>query len=58
MDSGGSGKRAEVKALIAQLAKDNPLVESNIFRSCHDVNLKTVIGYIQDGVHHPYDEAF
>ena len=55
---GGGGKRAEVKALIAQLSQNNPLVESNIFRSCHDVNLKTVIGYIQDGVRHSYDEAW
>ncbi|MEA4927351.1 MAG: ATP-binding protein [Candidatus Limiplasma sp.] len=53
---GNGSKRAEVKALIAQLARTNPLLESNIFRSCHDVNLKTVVGYIQEGVHHPYDE--
>lgn len=58
LGDGGGGKRAEVKALIAQLAKNNPLIESNIFRSCHDVNLQTVIGYIKDGVHHPYDEDF
>ena len=46
-----------MKALIAQLARRNPRIEANIFRSCHDVNLKTVIGYVQDGVCHPYDEA-
>jgi hypothetical protein len=28
----------------------------NIFRSCHDVNLETVIGYRKDGVRHPFDE--
>jgi len=56
-EAGGGGKRAEVKALIAKLSENNPLVTSNIFRSCHDVNLKTVIGYIQDGVRHPYDET-
>ena len=58
LGDGGGGKRAEVKALIAKLASENPLIEANIFRSCHDVNLKTVVGYIQDGVHHPYDEGF
>ncbi|MPN64608.1 tRNA 2-thiocytidine biosynthesis protein TtcA [bioreactor metagenome] len=58
LGDGGGGKRAEVKALIARMAQNNPLIEANIFRSCHDVNLKTVVGYIQDGVHHPYDEAF
>ena len=56
LGDGGGGKRTEVKALIAQLAKTNPLIEANIFRSCHEVNLKTVIGYIKDGVTHPYDE--
>ena len=58
LGDGGGGKRAEIKALIAQLAKQNPLIESNLFRACHDVNLQTVIGYIQDGVTHPYDEGF
>ncbi len=56
LGDGGGGKRAEVKALIAQLKKVNPNVEMNIFRSCHDVNLETVIGYRKNGVNHPFDE--
>ncbi len=56
LGDGGGGKRAEVKALIAQLKKVNPNVEMNIFRSCHDVNLETVIGYRKDGVTYPFDE--
>ena len=56
LGDGGGGKRAEVKALIAQLKKVNPNVEMNIFRSCHGVNLETVIGYKLDGVSHPFDE--
>lgn len=57
LGDGGGGKRAEIKALIAKLAKTNPLLEANLFRACHDVNLQTVVGYIQDGVRHPYDES-
>ncbi len=49
-------KRAEVKALIKQLAKDNPFLEKNIFRSVENVNLKTVIAYKENGnVHHFLD---
>ena len=57
-EDGGGGKRVQVKALIAQLEKAHPGVEMNIFRSCHDVNLDTVIGYKKDGALHPYDEGF
>ena len=37
------------RALIAELAKDNKNLEINILRSCEEVNLETVISYIQDG---------
>jgi tRNA(Ile)-lysidine synthase TilS/MesJ len=56
-DNGG-GKRAQVKSLIAQLEKAHPGVEMNIFRSCHNVNLETVIGYKKDVVLHPFDEDY
>lgn len=56
LGDGGGGKRAEIKALIAQFKKVNPNVEMNIFRSCHDVNLETVVGYRKDGVTHRFDE--
>ncbi len=58
LGEGGGGKRAQVKALIAQLEKAHPGVEMSIFRSCHDVNLDTLIGYKKDGVLHPFDEDF
>ncbi len=58
LGDGGGGKRAQVKALIAQLEKAHPGVEMNIFRSCHDVNLDTVIGYKKDGVLHSFDEDY
>jgi tRNA(Ile)-lysidine synthase TilS/MesJ len=58
LGEGGGGKRAQVKALIAQLEKAHPGVEMSIFRSCHDVSLDTVIGYKKNGVLHPFDEDF
>jgi tRNA(Ile)-lysidine synthase TilS/MesJ len=38
-----SSKRLETKKLIAELKKDNPFIESNIFKSVENVNLDTVI---------------
>ena len=44
-------KRQEMKRLINSMKKDYPQVEANIFKSTHNVNLNTVIGYSKDGVH-------
>ena len=49
-----SSKRAEIKALIAELAKKDPLIEKNIFKSVENVNLATVIAYKQDGIRHHF----
>lgn len=49
-----ASKRQEVKNLIADLAKINPQVESNIFKSVENVNLDTVVGYKQKGVKHSF----
>jgi tRNA(Ile)-lysidine synthase TilS/MesJ len=50
-------KRAEVKEIIAELAKRSPVIEKNIFRSVENVNLSTVIAYKKNGVkHHFLDE--
>ena len=38
-----------IRALISELAKDNKNLEINILRSCEEVNLETVISYIQGG---------
>ncbi len=38
-------KRAETKKLIASLAKKDPQVENNIFKSVENVNLSTIMGY-------------
>ena len=46
---GRTSKRDEVKALIASLAKEDPVIEQNIFNCVRDINLRTVIGYHKDG---------
>jgi len=38
-------KRAEVKALLADLRKRNSQIDINVFRSAENVNLETIIGY-------------
>jgi tRNA(Ile)-lysidine synthase TilS/MesJ len=41
-------KRDEVKELIGELRQKSDVIEYNIFRSVHNINLKTVIGYHKD----------
>ena len=43
-----TSKRDEMKALIAQFRKTSDVIESNIFSSVHNINLRTVIGYHKD----------
>lgn len=38
-------KRDEMKELIAEMRKTNPTVDTNIYNSVKNINLKTVIGY-------------
>ncbi len=44
--------RKRVKELIAELKKENPNVENNIFQSIHNVQLDTLVEYKQGGVRH------
>ena len=47
---GGRGsKRDEMKELIAQFRQTSDVIEANIFKSVHNINLRTVIGYHKDG---------
>ncbi|MCR5467754.1 MAG: ATPase [Lachnospiraceae bacterium] len=56
-DGTTSSKRLETKKLIAELKKNNPYIESNIFKSVENVNVDTVIAYKKNGVrHHFLDE--
>lgn len=56
--NGAGGKRAEMKRLIAQLRKTSPNIEMSIFRSCHNVNLNTIIGYTLNGVQHDFVQEY
>lgn len=47
-------KRDEMKELIAELRKTSDLIEMNIFRSMHNVNLNTIIGYHKDKIEHSF----
>ena len=38
----------EMKELIAQFRKTSDVIESNIFNSVRNINLRTVIGYHKD----------
>ena len=51
-------KRDEVKALIRQLAKNNPQVAANIFHRVDNVNLDAVTGYGWEGTHHSFLEWY
>ena len=57
-DGTTSSKRLEIKKLIAELKKDNPYIESNIFNSVENVNLNTVISYKKDGIRHNFLEDY
>ena len=57
-DGTTSSKRLETKKLIAELKKDNPYVESNIFKSVENVILDTVIEYKKDGVRHNFLDEY
>ena len=50
--------RRRVKALIAELKKENPNVENNIFQSIHNVQLDTLAEYKKEGVKHSFLEKF
>ena len=46
---GGRGsKRDEMKELIKEFRKQGDIIEKNIIRSAHNVNLRTIIGYHKD----------
>ena len=53
-DGTTSSKRLETKKLIAELKKENPSVEANIFNSMENVDLGAVSGYNNDGFSHRF----
>ncbi|MBE5730445.1 MAG: ATPase [Clostridiales bacterium] len=58
-DTESSSKRKKVKELIAMLAKSDPEIEQNIFKSVENVNLSTVIAYKdKGGIRHNFVEEY
>ena len=45
VNSNTSSKRKKVKNLIKKLAKEDPQIEDNIFKSVENVNLSTIVAY-------------
>lgn len=58
-DNGGGGsKRQEMKTLIKKFRQTNSSIDMNIFRSIHDVNLNTIIGYHDKEKHYNFLDDF
>ena len=57
-DNGGGSKRQEMKVLIKKFRQTNPHIDMNIFRSVHNVNLNTVIGYRKDNKIHSFLDEY
>ncbi len=57
-DGIGESKRQEIKFLIRDLKKVNPLVDSNIFNSIHSVNVDTMPGYKMKGKEYSFLDSF
>lgn len=57
-DEDSFSARRRVKALIADLKKENPNVENNIFQSIHNVQLDTLAEYKTDGIKHSFLDKF
>lgn len=53
-------KRKEIKALIKDIKKINPAVDDNLFRSVHNVNLASIVGWRDkdSGDKHSYIENY
>ena len=52
---GGRGsKRDEMKELIKKFRKQGDIIEKNIFRRVHNVNLRTIIGYHKDDMEYNF----
>lgn len=52
-------KRKKVKLLIEKLAKEDPQIEANIFRSVENVNLATIIEYKDEkGLSHNFKDNY
>mgnify|MGYP001007721821 FL=1 len=51
-------KRQEMKILIKKLRQVNSNIDTNIFRSIHNVNLDTVIGYRRGNIYYNFVDSY
>lgn len=51
-------KRKLIKKIIADLQKDNSYVERSIFRSVENININSIIGYVDEGKKHNFLEDY
>ena len=58
LDGESGSKRAEIKALIAELCEKDPNIAMNIFRSAENANVDTLIAYKQGGVKHHFLDRY
>ena len=49
-----NSKRLEAKHLIAELKKNNPNIEGNLFQSMQNIHLDAVLGYKQHNIRHSF----
>lgn len=57
-DNGGGSKRQEMKVLIKKFRQTSEHIDMNIFRSMHNVNLETVIGYRKGDTRHSFLDEY
>lgn len=53
-----SSKREEMKQLIKKMRRGSSVIDKNIFRSIHDINLSTVIGYHKGDEHYSFTDDY
>ncbi len=53
-----SSKRAEVKAMLAQLREINPEIDKSIFASGKNVNISSIIGWEQEGKKYKFTDNY
>ena len=57
-DNGGGSKRQEMKELIKKFRQTSSIIDMNIFRSIHNVNLDTMIGYQKKQEFHSFLDEY
>lgn len=57
-DGVGESKRQEIKLLLKELKKTNPLIERSIFNSIHAVCLDTMVGYKTQGKQIDFNQKY